>query len=41
MFEAALTQVSVLKKIVDSLKDLVTEVNIEASPNGTSITNLP
>lgn len=34
MFEATLSQVNVLKKIVDSLKDLVTEVNLEASPTG-------
>jgi hypothetical protein len=29
-----MTQVVVLRKIVESLKDLVSEVNIEASPNG-------
>jgi proliferating cell nuclear antigen len=34
MFEATMTQVSVLRKIVESLKDLVTEVNIEATPTG-------
>jgi hypothetical protein len=34
MFEATLTQVVVLRKIVESLKDLVTEVNIEATPSG-------
>lgn len=34
MFEASLTQVVVLKKIVESLKDLVTEVNLEATPTG-------
>jgi hypothetical protein len=34
MFEATLTQVNILKKIVDSLKDLVTEVNLEANPTG-------
>lgn len=34
MFEASLTQVSILRKIVESLKDLVTEVNIEATSNG-------
>ncbi len=34
MFEATLTQVTTLRKIVESLKDLVTEVNLEASPNG-------
>lgn len=35
MFEATMTQVVVLRKIVESLKDLVTEVNIEATPTGT------
>jgi len=34
MFEATLTQVVVLRKIVESLKDLVTEVNLEANPTG-------
>jgi hypothetical protein len=34
MFEATLAQGSILKKIVDSLKDLVQEVNIEATPSG-------
>jgi hypothetical protein len=34
MFEATLTQVVVLRKIVESLKDLVSEVNIEATPTG-------
>ena len=34
MFEATVTQVVVLRKIVESLKDLVTEVNIEATPTG-------
>jgi len=34
MFEATLTQVVVLRKIVESLKDLVTEVNLEATPTG-------
>lgn len=37
MFEATLTQVVVLRKIVESLKDLVTEVNIEATPTGLSL----
>jgi len=37
MFEATLAQGSVLKKIVDSLKDLVQEVNIEASPSGLAL----
>ena len=34
MFEATLTQVVTLRKIVESLKDLVTEVNLEATPSG-------
>ena len=34
MFEATLTQVVVLRKIVESLKDLVTEVNLEATATG-------
>jgi hypothetical protein len=34
MFEAELAKASILKKIVDSLKDLVREVNICVSPNG-------
>lgn len=37
MFEATLVQGSILRKIVDSLKDLVTEVNLEATPSGISI----
>lgn len=34
MFEATLTQSQILRKIVESLKDLVTEVNIEATDKG-------
>ena len=34
MFEATMTQVVLLRKIVDSLKELVTEVNIDATPTG-------
>jgi len=34
MFEATLVQGNILRKIVDSLKDLVTEVNLEATPTG-------
>jgi hypothetical protein len=37
MFEATLTQVVVLRKIVDSLKDLVSEVNIEANATGRNL----
>jgi len=36
MFEARLTQGSLLKKLVDSIKDLVNDVNIEVSSNGLS-----
>lgn len=32
MFEAKLTDGQVLKRIVDSIKDLVTDVNIDATP---------
>jgi len=34
MFEATLSQVGTFRKIIDSLKDLVSEVNIEATPTG-------
>jgi len=34
MFEATLSQVVTFRKIIDSLKDLVSEVNIEATPQG-------
>ena len=34
MFQATMTQVSTFRKIIDSLKDLVTEVNIEANSGG-------
>ena len=36
MFQAKMSDVSVLKKIVESIKDIVNIVNIEASPNGLS-----
>jgi len=32
IFEAKLTEGQVLKRIVDSIKDLVTDVNIDATP---------
>lgn len=32
MFEAHLKEASTLKKIVDAIKDLVTDVNIDATP---------
>ena len=34
MFEATLSQVVTLKKIVESIKELVSEVNIEATSAG-------
>lgn len=37
MFEAKLIQGSLLKKIIESLKDLVTEANFDLSPGGVSL----
>jgi hypothetical protein len=34
MFEAKLSEGVILKKIVDSIKDIVTDVNIDVSPSG-------
>lgn len=34
MFEATMTNVGTFRKIIDSLKDLVTEVNLEATSGG-------
>lgn len=34
MFEAKLTEGVVFKKIVESIKDIVTDVNIDISPSG-------
>jgi hypothetical protein len=34
MFEAKLSEGLILKKIVDSIKDIVTDVNIDISPQG-------
>jgi len=34
MFEAKLTQGHILKKIIEAIKDLVTDVNIDVSPSG-------
>lgn len=39
MFEATLSEVITFRKIIDSLKDLVSEVNIEATPTGKIKTN--
>ena len=36
MFEAKLTEGVILKKIVESIKDIVTDVNIDISPSGKS-----
>jgi proliferating cell nuclear antigen len=37
MFEAKLQEALVLKKIIDAIKDLVTDVNIDATPTGISL----
>ena len=34
MFEATLAEGAVLKKIIESIKDIVTDVNIDISPSG-------
>ena len=34
MFEAKLTEGHILKKIVEAIKDLVTDVNIDVSASG-------
>ena len=36
MFEAKLAEGLILKKIVESIKDIVTDVNIDVSPSGKS-----
>ena len=35
MFEAKLAEGNILKKIVEAIKDVVNEVNIDISPSGT------
>lgn len=35
MFEAKLTEGVIFKKIVESIKDIVTDVNIDVGPTGT------
>lgn len=40
MFEAKLAEALVLKKIIDAIKDLVTDVNIDATPQGKSTPTL-
>lgn len=37
MFEAKLNEALVLKKIIEAIKDLVTDVNIDATPSGISL----
>ncbi len=37
MFEAVLREASTLKRIVEAIKDLVTDVNIDATPQGISL----
>jgi hypothetical protein len=37
MFEAKLTEGHTLKKIVEAIKDLVTDVNLDVSPQGISL----
>ncbi len=37
MFEARLIQGSILKKILDAIKDLVTEASWDCSPSGMSL----
>ena len=34
MFEAKLTEGNILKRIVEAIKDVVTDVNIDVSPSG-------
>jgi proliferating cell nuclear antigen len=36
-FEAKLQEGQILKRIVDAIKDLVTDVNIDATPQGISL----
>jgi proliferating cell nuclear antigen len=37
MFEAKLADGTILKKLVEAIKDLVTDVNLDASPTGISL----
>lgn len=37
MFEAKLVEGNILKKIVEAIKDVVTDVNIDVSPSGKSL----
>lgn len=37
MFEARLNDAEVLRKIIDAMKDLVSEANLDVSPDGVSL----
>ena len=37
MFEAKLIEGNILKKIVEAIKDVVSDVNIDVSPSGKSL----
>ncbi len=37
MFEARLVQSSLLKKLIDALKELVNEANLDVSENGLAV----
>jgi proliferating cell nuclear antigen len=37
MFEARLTQGSILKKLIESIKELVTDVNFDVTSEGISL----
>lgn len=37
MFEARLIQGNLLKKVIDAIKDIVTEVNFDCSSTGKSV----
>ena len=37
MFEAKLSDGTILKKIIEAIKDLVTDVNLDATPTGLSL----
>lgn len=39
MFEAKLVEGNILKKIVEAIKDVVTDVNIDVSPSGKYLFN--
>lgn len=40
MFEAKLLEGNILKKIVEAIKDVVTDVNIDVSPAGKSVVSI-